>query len=82
VSCLIAFGLFVPEITTKNWVLKVLTEIAEHMISHRCYKNAIDWQFVDFKLVSTIAFRSLKNWWPLPDSNRGPDDYESYALTN
>jgi hypothetical protein len=24
----------------------------------------------------------MKEWWPLPDSNRGPDDYESYALTN
>jgi hypothetical protein len=33
------------------------------------------------KLVATIS-GGLWKWWPLPDSNRGPDDYESYALTN
>jgi hypothetical protein len=29
-----------------------------------------------FMLVITIALSLLK-LWPLPDSNRGPDDYES-----
>jgi hypothetical protein len=30
---------------------------------------------------ATRRLKSLK-WWPLPDLNRGPADYESDALTN
>ena len=29
-----------------------------------------------------FGVNSLRKWWPLPDLNRGPTDYESGALTN
>ena len=32
-------------------------------------------------LTITYAANQVK-WWAFPDSNWGPDDYESYALTN
>jgi hypothetical protein len=37
---------------------------------------------VEFVVSGYYRVKDFKKWWPLPDSNRGPDDYESYALTN
>lgn len=30
----------------------------------------------------TEPFGSVRSWWLGPDSNRGPKDYETFALTN
>jgi hypothetical protein len=37
---------------------------------------------VKFVVSEHYRIEVFKKWWPFPDSNRGPDDYESYALTN
>ncbi len=34
---------------------------------------------MNFKFLVSGHYRAgvFKKWWPLPDSNRGPDDYEA-----
>jgi hypothetical protein len=46
-----------------------------------CFAQVIK-KLAQINLYRTEGRTRIDKWWPLPDSNRGPTDYESGALTN